>query len=118
MRGNGKRWIVLGVIGLVFGVLGACGGDDDDDGGGAGAGSKKGETCASPGFTETGCLCGNGAVGRRTCNKDAIWEECKCPPVNEMCVEGRDVQCNPCPGETKGKVVKCLQAGTFDCGCQ
>jgi hypothetical protein len=115
MRRNGKRWFVLGVLGVVLAATSACGGDDDDGAAGSGPG---GERCASPGFTETGCACGNGAVGKRTCGADGIWNECGCPAVTEQCVEGRDVQCNPCSGETKGRVTKCLQGGTYDCGCQ
>jgi hypothetical protein len=113
MRGKGKRWFVLGMFGAVFAFTSACGADDDDVDAG-----PEGERCASPGYTETGCLCGNGAVGRRTCGANSIWKECSCPPVNEQCAEGRDVQCNPCPGETTGRITKCLQAGTFDCACE
>ena len=114
MQRNLLLWIAMTALGCAF-VTG-CGGDDDD-GADAGKDDAKGEPCAQPGYTMTGCQCASGALGRRQCMPNSIWEPCRCPPASQQCVEGQDVECFLCPGETKGRITKCLQGGTFDCAC-
>lgn len=116
MQRYGQLWIAVLLLGLTLGFAGSCGGDDDDSDGGS-AGSGSGEPCASPGYTQTGCTCSDGALGRRICAKNHYWDACKCPPVTQQCVEGEKVKCNPCTGETEGRITTCLQGGTYDCGC-
>jgi hypothetical protein len=115
-RCNGTLWAAVGMFAFTLAYAPACG-SDDDGGPDAGDVDDDREACAQPGFTETGCVCASGAVGKRTCRPDGYWEACGCPPAGTQCVEGQDVQCFPCPGEAKGRLTKCLQAGTFDCAC-
>jgi hypothetical protein len=105
----------MGALGLALAALPACGGDDGDS---PDAGDEdERERCGSPGFTETGCVCDTGALGKRVCQADGFWQTCRCPPASQQCVEGQDVQCFPCAGEDEGRITKCLQGGTFDCAC-
>jgi hypothetical protein len=108
-------WLAIGLV-MLGAMLGACGGDDDDSAD-AGEDEDKAQPCGSPGFTETGCVCTSGALGRRVCQEDHTWESCKCPPATQQCVQGQDVECYLCPGESKPRITKCLQGGTFDCSC-
>lgn len=108
------HWIAIGALGCA--LLLSCSGDDDDDASDAGE-DPRGEPCAQPGYTETGCQCDSGARGRRQCQANSRWEPCRCPPATQQCVAGQDVECFLCPGETEPRITKCLQGGTFDCAC-
>jgi hypothetical protein len=113
---RGSWRIALALSALMWSA--ACGGskgDDDED-----AGSQA-EKCPQAGITQTGCVCSSEQPsGSRNCQKDLTWSACKCPGKTgptDCQFEGQDVLCNPCPGETKGRMTKCLQGGTFDCTC-
>jgi len=116
-RDKSKLWNAIGALGLALALASvpACGGDDDDAD--AGDDEGEGEPCPSPGFTQTGCVCPSTAVGKRVCQPNGYWEACRCPPANQQCVEGQDVECFVCPGESKPRMTKCLMGGTFDCAC-
>ena len=116
MQRNALLWIVTGALACALAVV-ACGADDDDDDEKTPDAAAGGDACALPGFTETGCQCASGALGRRQCQKNGTWEACRCPPASQQCVEGQDVECFMCPGESKPRITKCLQGGTFDCAC-
>ena len=116
-RDKTKLWIALGALALALAFAApACGGDNDDD---ADAGDDTGgrERCPNPGFTETGCVCASSALGKRVCGTKGYWDACRCPPATQQCVEGQDVECFLCSGESKPRITKCLQGGTFDCAC-
>jgi hypothetical protein len=55
----------------------------------------------------------------RHCGMDFVWSACVCPPSTSApkCIQGQDVVCIACPGESQGRTTKCLTDGTFDCGC-
>ncbi len=84
-------------------------------------GADAGQPCQQAGQSLTGCLCSAEQLpGYRRCGPDLIWSPCTCPPAQpaQKCVEGQDVLCDKCPGESVGRMTKCLSDGTFDCACQ
>ena len=113
-RGSWRIALVLSALWW----MAACGGSKGDDDEDAGSQSEK---CLQAGSTQTGCMCSSEQrPGSRKCQKNLTWSACKCPEKlepNGCEFEGQDVLCNPCPGEDKGRMTKCLQGGTFDCSC-
>lgn len=113
---RGSWRIALALSALCW--IAACGskGDDDDEDAGPQA-----EKCPQAGQTMTNCTCSaDQPPGSRNCQKNLTWSPCKCPAAlgpTDCQFPGQDVQCNPCPGETVGRMTKCLQGGTFDCTC-
>jgi hypothetical protein len=111
------RSSILLATGSLCALLFACGADT---GNAADAGTDAGEHCFSAGGSQTGCTCSSQQpLGHRYCQPNLIWSACSCPPAEapNHCIEGQDVVCDPCPGQTTGRMTKCLQSGTFDCGC-
>ena len=85
-----------------------------------GAEADAGEQCLQVGQAQTGCVCSSTQpLGLRTCGKDFVWSPCMCRAsvIVPKCIEGQDVICVACPGESQGRTTKCLTDGTFDCGC-
>jgi hypothetical protein len=122
MRGSRPGWRHGGLgiaLVLALGGPGGCSSSKVEPIGG-GAGTDAGEPCQQAGQTLTGCSCKPGQPpGLRHCEKNLIWTACMCPPAQpaSKCAQGQDVLCNLCPGESVGRMTKCLQDGTFDCAC-
>jgi len=86
----------------------------------SGAQTDAGEPCLQAGQAQTGCTCSAmQPPGVRHCTMDFVWSPCTCPPSQSApkCIQGQDVVCIACPGESQGRTTKCLTGGTFDCGC-
>jgi hypothetical protein len=114
--GHGRLGAMLCAGLLALG--GACGSDSGKQ---AKPAVDAGSPCVSPGVTANGCFCSTEQpAGLRKCVASTlIWTQCVCPPPvkADKCIEGQPVICNPCHGETTGRMTTCLHDGTFDCAC-
>jgi hypothetical protein len=114
-----RWWVTMGTmlaLALSFGL--GCG---DDDGGADAGAPRSGDSCPSAGQAMTGCICAaNRPPGSRQCREDLTWSACSCPlprEENGCAYEGQPVRCDPCEGESTGRMTTCGPDRRFDCSC-